>query len=562
VTAKQILSPVILAVLGMGAVGGWPRVLAAPQAGAGVAAIAACDLEALSRSESEFQRLVALRRFDPTAVSAEDLRAASTAYIVGAEACYQELYGSVTEKIDDGGIWFTPDGSAPYNMFGTKWGAGSPFMGGTNTAGPRIAGGTVSYSYMANGVDMTPETLSAGSNVAISSLPTFSACFLTEISNAFAAWSAVANIQFVQVADNGLPFNQAGATGDIRIGAHTIDAVLGVLAHGFYPPPNGTSAAGDVHFDRLENWSCAPGMGLFDVGIVAAHEIGHAIGLGHEFTLTALMNPFYNPAITMPLADDINGATNIYGSPVVPVIPTPTVTTVRDYEGDGSADITVYRRSTGGWFARRSSDGQLFNVLWGAASLQDRPVPADYDGDGKADVAVYRQATGEWFVRRSTNGTLLQLGWGAPALGDVPVPADYDGDDKADIGVYRGTTGQWFIQRSTNGTLLQLGWGAPSLGDVPVPADYDNDDKADIGVYRGTTGEWFIQRSTNGTLMYLGWGAPSLGDVPVPADYDGDGKADIGVYRDTTGEWFIQRSTNGTLMYLSWGAPSLGDTVR
>ena len=43
--------------------------------------------------------------------------------------------------------------------------------------------------------------------------------FVTELTNSLAAWSAVANIQFTQVADNGVPFNAGGAAGDIRIGS-------------------------------------------------------------------------------------------------------------------------------------------------------------------------------------------------------------------------------------------------------------------------------------------------------------------------------------------------------
>ena len=238
---------------------------------------------------------------------------------------------------------------------------------------------------------------------------------------------------------------------------------------------------------------------------------------------------------------------------------TPNIMAPGDFDGDGKADITVYRSSTGGWFTRRSTDLGLTNIGWGAPSLLDRPVPGDYDGDGHNDVAVYRQTTGTWFIRRSSDGMLLQVSWGAPSLGDVPVPADYDGDGVVDYAVFRTSTGEWFIHRSSNNSLLHVNWGAPALGDVPVPADYDGDGKADYAVYRGSTGDWLAHRSSDDTLLQASWGAPALGDVPVPADYDGDGKADFGVYRSSTGGWFIHRSSNNTLLQVNWGAPSLAD---
>jgi FG-GAP repeat len=56
-------------------------------------------------------------------------------------------------------------------------------------------------------------------------------------------------------------------------------------------------------------------------------------------------------------------------------------------------------------------------LVWGGGT--DIPVPGDYDGDGKADIAVFRPSTGEWFVRQSSTFTLVTLVWGGS--NDIPI---------------------------------------------------------------------------------------------------------------------------------------------
>jgi CSLREA domain-containing protein len=230
-----------------------------------------------------------------------------------------------------------------------------------------------------------------------------------------------------------------------------------------------------------------------------------------------------------------------YGSgPLVPV------RADADFDGDGRADMAVYR--DGFWFIKRSSDGAETTVEWGGLP-QDIPVPADYDGDAKADLAVYRDGT--WIILRSSNGSVTALGFGGLAQ-DIPVPGDYDGDGKTDLAVYRN--GIWFILRSFDGGVTTFGWGG-ELQDIPVAADYDGDNRPDMAIYRD--GIWFVALSSGGVLVTAWGGLPQ--DLAVPADYDGDGRADLAVYRN--GVWFIVQSLDGSIRTVGWGGETQDITI-
>uniref|UniRef100_A0A3B3SR85 Matrix metallopeptidase 20a (enamelysin) n=1 Tax=Paramormyrops kingsleyae TaxID=1676925 RepID=A0A3B3SR85_9TELE len=123
-------------------------------------------------------------------------------------------------------------------------------------------------------------------------------------------WSDVAPLKFIRV-DHGeadIMINFASKHGDF----FPFDGPRGVLAHAFEP---GEDIGGDVHFDEDEVWR----MGRYNLFTVAAHELGHSLGLSHSKDPSALMYPSYRYSsmtqYTLP-RDDALAIQALYGKTI------------------------------------------------------------------------------------------------------------------------------------------------------------------------------------------------------------------------------------------------------
>src|SRR5579883_797131 len=181
-------------------------------------------------------------------------------------------------------------------------------LGGQWTYGSRIT-----YSFMPDGTSIggTPSALFQPLNA---KYPT--ATWEGQIEQAASIWEAATNINLAQVSDGGEAVGSSGDQqddprfGDIRIGAIPLPA--GTLAETFAPPPiNGGTVAGDILFNSTVNWQIGSN---YDLMTVAAHEFGHALGLGESTVSNTVMYGTYSGINEALASDDIAGIQSLYGT--------------------------------------------------------------------------------------------------------------------------------------------------------------------------------------------------------------------------------------------------------
>ena len=162
-----------------------------------------------------------------------------------------------------------------------------------------------------------------------------------------------------------------------------------MLAHASYPNPYARRQV-FLHFDDDEHWVDSDSDDV-DLLTVAAHEIGHTLGLDHSTDPDALMYPSYSGPHRRLGQDDIAGAQSLYGAhaqiPDRPQTPSPkatkSVASDQDSDGDGLSDSgETLITGTDPKNPDTDRDG-LSDGVEVANSMN--PLDADMDKDGVSD---------------------------------------------------------------------------------------------------------------------------------------------------------------------------------
>lgn len=253
----------------------------------------------------------------------------------------------------------------------------------------------------------------------------------------FQAWADLSPLTFTEVSSP----RQADIELMWTSNAPELGRMGGVLAFAYFP-----SDGGDVFFDDSEPWSVFDG-GEFDLFLVAAHEIGHALGLNHSSDPDALMYPVLTRRTYGLAPDDSAAIQALYGpdegrrDEAPQQIPSDSAGDVEEGSGEitdgypyevwefeafAGETVTVTMTTTGGdlvpYVGILTGDQEVVLAEGGSDNGFVAQVSYTFDQDGTYTIIATREGVDEGFTTGSYHLRLdFSAGAAPPAGPDAPL---------------------------------------------------------------------------------------------------------------------------------------------
>ncbi len=137
-----------------------------------------------------------------------------------------------------------------------------------------------------------------------------------------------------------------------------------------------------------------------------------------KYTIQLPFSLFDGPISLVATVHDLAGNPEPPATPLQsPVLTITEVSVISDYTATGMTTPAVFRRQPNGagvWFIYGVPPAG--GTSFGGATV-DIPFTGDFDGDGKADLALFRPSTDTWFIQQSSRGfETFSLGSPGPSL--------------------------------------------------------------------------------------------------------------------------------------------------